>query len=24
VLAEWRGRLPELLEGSCCVEQAGW
>jgi hypothetical protein len=24
VLAEWRGRLPELLGGSCCVEQAGW
>lgn len=24
VLAEWRGRLPELLGGTCCVEQAGW
>jgi hypothetical protein len=24
VLAEWRGRLPELLAGGCCVEQAGW
>jgi hypothetical protein len=24
VLAEWRGRLPELLVGGCCVEPAGW
>jgi hypothetical protein len=24
VLAEWRGRLPELLVGGCCDEPAGW
>jgi hypothetical protein len=24
VLAEWRGRLPGLLVGGCCVEPAGW
>jgi hypothetical protein len=24
VLAEWRGRLPELLVGGCCNEPAGW
>jgi hypothetical protein len=24
VEAEWRGRLPELLVGGCCVEPAAW
>ncbi len=24
VLAQWRGRLPQLLVGGCCDEPAGW
>jgi hypothetical protein len=23
VVAEWRGRLPELLVGGCCIQPAG-
>jgi hypothetical protein len=24
VVAEWRGRLPQLLAGGCCEQQTGW
>jgi hypothetical protein len=24
VLAQWRGRLPQLLAGGCCDEPSGW
>jgi hypothetical protein len=24
VLAQWRGRMPQLLAGGCCDEPSGW